>query len=56
MIINILLIRKQKDHGIALAVTSLDIAATLLKGDKTAHFVLKLPLNLIRVDTCMQYY
>jgi len=48
-VINILLARVRKDHGIA----SSGIAATLLEGGKTAHSVFKLPLNLTRVETPM---
>lgn len=45
--------RIRKDRGIALAVASSGIAATLLEGGKTAHSAFKLPLNLIRVETPM---
>jgi hypothetical protein len=48
-VINILLARVRKDHGIALAIASSGIAATLLEGGKTAHSVFKLPLNLTRM-------
>jgi len=43
----------RKDHGIALAVASSGIAATLLEGGKTVYSVFKLPLNLTRVETPM---
>ncbi|XP_046972349.1 ATP-dependent DNA helicase pif1-like [Vanessa cardui] len=36
----------RKDKGVAVAVASSGIAATLLSGGRTAHSVLKLPLNL----------
>jgi len=52
-VINILLARVRKDHGIALAVAFSGIAATLLEGGKTAHSVFKLPLNLTRVKKTM---
>ncbi|CAK1588694.1 unnamed protein product [Parnassius mnemosyne] len=41
-----LLARLRKDKNIAVAVASDGVAATLLSGGRTAHSVLKLPLNL----------
>ncbi|GFS87717.1 ATP-dependent DNA helicase [Trichonephila clavipes] len=40
-----------KDRNIALAVASSGIAATLLSGGRTAHWVFKLPLNLASEET-----
>ncbi|GBO99544.1 ATP-dependent DNA helicase pif1 [Eumeta japonica] len=45
-LLNLLLAQIRKDKGIAVAVASSGIAATLLNGGRTAHSVLKLPLNL----------
>lgn len=45
-LLNLLLAQIRKDKGIAVAVASSGIAATLLDGGRTAHSVLKLPLNL----------
>ncbi|XP_046965797.1 uncharacterized protein LOC124534146 [Vanessa cardui] len=45
-ILNLLLAQIRKDKGVAVAVASSGIAATLLSGGRTAHSVLKLPLNL----------
>lgn len=50
-VLNLLLAKVRKDHGIALAVASSGIAATLLDGGKTAHSTFKLPLNLMLVET-----
>lgn len=44
-VINILLAKVRKDHGIALIVASSCFAATLLEGGKTAHSVFRLLLN-----------
>jgi len=48
--INILLVRVRKYHGIALAIASSSIAATLLEESKTAHSFFKFPLNLMIVE------
>ncbi|XP_050675973.1 uncharacterized protein LOC126972914 [Leptidea sinapis] len=45
-LLNLLLAQIRKDKGIAVAVASSGIAATLLNGGRTEHSVLKLPLNL----------
>nr|XP_053602892.1 uncharacterized protein LOC128670900 [Plodia interpunctella] len=45
-LLNLLLAQIRKDKGVAIAVASSGIAATLLSGGRTAHSVLKLPLNL----------
>ncbi|XP_024888866.1 uncharacterized protein LOC112465530, partial [Temnothorax curvispinosus] len=50
-LINLLLAKVRSDCGIALAVASSGIAATLLEGGKTAHAAFKLPLNLNYVET-----
>lgn len=50
-LINLLLAKVRSDRGIALAVASSGIAATLLEGGKTAHAAFKLPLNLIHAET-----
>jgi len=50
-LINMLLAKVRSDRGIALAVASSGIAATLLEGGKTAHAAFKLPLNLIHAET-----
>ncbi|XP_071642973.1 uncharacterized protein [Temnothorax longispinosus] len=47
-LINLLLARVKSDRGIALAVASSGIAATLLEGGRTAHAAFKLPLNGIK--------
>ena len=52
-LINLLLAKVRSNHGIALAVASSGIAATLLEGGKTAHATFKLPMNLIHSDTPM---
>lgn len=44
-LLNILLMSVRKDQKITVAVTSSGIAAKLLNGGRTAHSVLKLPLN-----------
>lgn len=49
-LINLILAEVRKNRGIALAVASSGIAATLLEGGKTAHAALKLPLNIIATD------
>ncbi|XP_071582556.1 ATP-dependent DNA helicase pif1-like [Temnothorax nylanderi] len=49
-LINLLLARVRSDRGIALAVASSGIAATLLEGGRTAHAAFKLPLNLIQTE------
>jgi ATP-dependent DNA helicase PIF1 len=41
----------RKDCGIALAVATSGIAATLLEGGKTAHSTFKLPINLMQHET-----
>jgi len=45
-LLNLILAEIRMKHGIALAVASSGIAATLLDGGRTAHSALKLPLNL----------
>ncbi|XP_071578043.1 uncharacterized protein [Temnothorax nylanderi] len=50
-LINLLLARVRRERGIALAVASSGIAATLLEGGRTAHAAFKLPLNLIQTET-----
>jgi hypothetical protein len=49
-ILNLLLAKIRKRKKIALAVASSGIASTLLRGDRTAHFAFKLPLNLWHGD------
>ncbi|XP_060801784.1 uncharacterized protein LOC132902069 [Amyelois transitella] len=49
-LLNLLLAQIRKDKGIAVAVASSGIAATLLSGGRTAHSVLKLPLNLAQEE------
>ena len=49
-LINLLLAKVRSDRGIALAVASSGIAATLLEGGKTAHATFKLPLNHIHAE------
>lgn len=48
-----LLSKVRSDCGIALAVASSGIAATLLEGGKTAHATFKLPFNLIHNEAPM---
>lgn len=50
-VINLLLAKVRQAKGIALAVASSGIAATLLEGGRTAHSAFKLPLNLDRNET-----
>ena len=50
-LINLLLAKIRSNHGIALAVASSGIAATLLDGGRTAHSAFNLPLNLIHSET-----
>lgn len=50
-LLNLLLAKVRSTCGIALAVASSGIAATLLQGGRTAHAALKLPLNLTNVET-----
>lgn len=50
-LLNLLLAQVRKDSNIAVAVASSGIAATLLSGGRTAHSVLKLPLNLAHEET-----
>jgi ATP-dependent exoDNAse (exonuclease V), alpha subunit - helicase superfamily I member len=50
-LLNLLLMSVRKDKQIAVAVASSGIAATLLNGGRTAHSVLKLPLNLAQEDS-----
>ncbi|KFM65059.1 hypothetical protein X975_11203, partial [Stegodyphus mimosarum] len=50
-LLNLLLMSIRKDQKIAVAVASCGIAATLLKGDRAAHSVLKLPLSLAQEDS-----
>ncbi|XP_071565387.1 uncharacterized protein [Temnothorax nylanderi] len=50
-LINLLLAKVRSERGIALAVASSGIAATLLEGGKTAHAAFKLPLNLNHAET-----
>ncbi|XP_045456269.1 uncharacterized protein LOC123666107 [Melitaea cinxia] len=49
-IINLLLAKARSDRKIALAVASSGIAATLLKGGRTAHSTFKLPLKICSDD------
>ncbi|XP_045446150.1 uncharacterized protein LOC123654245 [Melitaea cinxia] len=49
-IINLLLAKVRSDRKIALAVASSGIAATLLKGGRTAHSTFKLPLKICSDD------
>ncbi|XP_045446746.1 uncharacterized protein LOC123654933 [Melitaea cinxia] len=49
-IINLLLAKVRSDRKIALAVASCGIAATLLKGGRTAHSTFKLPLKICSDD------
>lgn len=51
LLINLLLAKVRSTRGIALAVASSGIAATLLEGGRTAHATFKLPLNLTTADT-----
>ncbi|VDO62285.1 unnamed protein product [Onchocerca flexuosa] len=41
----------RSQNGIALALASFGIAATLLSGGRTAHFALKLPLSMQIIET-----
>ncbi len=50
---NLLLAKVRANSGIALAVASSGIAATLLTGGRTAHSAFKLPLNLTNTETPM---
>lgn len=50
-LISILLAQIRSGNGIALAIASSGIAATLLDGGRTAHSALKLPLNMQFVDS-----
>ncbi|GBO33218.1 hypothetical protein AVEN_153320-1 [Araneus ventricosus] len=50
-LLNLLLAQIRKDKKVAIAVASSGIAATLLDGGRTAHSVLKLPLNLAHEGT-----
>lgn len=50
-LLNLLLAHIRMDKNIAIAVASSGIAATLLSAGRTAHSVLKLPLNLAREET-----
>lgn len=52
-VINLLLAKVRSEGGIALAVASSGIAATLLEGGKTAHAAFKLPLNIIHSETSL---
>ncbi|KAM4015418.1 ATP-dependent DNA helicase pif1-like [Anomaloglossus baeobatrachus] len=52
-VINLLLTTFRQQNKIALAVASSGIAATLLKGGRTAHSTFKLPLNLSHSDSPM---
>lgn len=45
-LISLILAEIRSNNGIALAVASSGIAATLLDGGRTAHSVFKLPLNI----------
>lgn len=53
-LLNLILAEVRKRGQIALAVASSGIAATLLSGGRTAHSVLKLPLNIREIEnpTC----
>jgi hypothetical protein len=46
LLINLILAKVRSTRDIALAVASSRIAATLLKGDRTAHATFKITLNL----------
>lgn len=46
-VLNLLLAKVRQERKIALAVASSGIAATLLKGGRTAHSTFKLPLDLV---------
>jgi len=50
-LLNLLLAKVRKQQNVALAVASSGIAATLLSGERTAHSVFKLPLNLTTEET-----
>lgn len=50
-LISLLLAHIRSENGIALAIASSGIAATLLDGGRTAHSALKLPLNMQFVET-----
>ncbi|XP_049316937.1 uncharacterized protein LOC125779708 [Bactrocera dorsalis] len=50
-LLNLLLISVRKDQKITVAVAESGIVATLLNGGRTAHSVLKLPLNLSQEDS-----
>lgn len=50
-LLNLLLAYVRKDKNIAVVVASSGIAATLLTGGRTAHSVLKLPLNLAQEES-----
>lgn len=53
-LLNLILAKIRSEKGIALAVASSGIAATLLDGGRTAHSALKLPLSYSHNDmpTC----
>lgn len=50
-LISLLLASIRSENGVALALASSGIAATLLEGGRTAHSALKLPLNMQITDT-----
>jgi len=50
-LITLLLATIRSQNGIALALASSGIAATLLEGGRTAHSALKLPLNMQTIET-----
>lgn len=52
-LLNLLLAFIRKDQNIAVAMASSGIAATLLNGGRTAHSVLKLPLNLAQEESAI---
>ncbi|GFQ70200.1 ATP-dependent DNA helicase [Trichonephila clavata] len=52
-LIKLILATVRSKNGIALALASPGIAATLLPGGRTAHSALKLPLNIQTIETPM---
>lgn len=50
-LLNLLLAQIRKDSNVAIAVASSGIAATLLDGGRTAHSVLKLPIELAETES-----
>ena len=54
-LISLILAKIRSNNGIAFAVASSGIAATLLDGGRTAHSVFKLPLNIQNNPDAVHY-